>query len=255
MEGAQLSSLALGRDNAPAVVMLHGLVSCNMAGWYSSIASPLAGTHRVLLYDQRGHGGSTVPTSGFDLCSQTGDLLAVLTHYGVDAAQVDVVGHSMGALIALRFALRSPHRVRRLVLVDAPMPACDYVAPSLRGVSSRAALAEYVDIHLAASGLNGRRRERLHQRLAALFFESTLMRDVQEMAAEPDDALAALRAPALLVYGARSPCLAVGHHLRRVLPQARLVLLDCGHYILEEAPESLRMHIEQFLNTGHRSSE
>lgn len=251
VEGAQLSALALGQEDAAAVVMLHGLVSGNLSSWYSSIAAPLADARRVLLYDQRGHGGSTVPATGFDLDSQARDLHQVLAHYGLGATPVDVVGHSMGALIALRFALRSPERVRRLVLVDAPMPACDYVAPSLRGVSSRAALAEYVESHLAAaSGLHGRRRERLHQRLAALFFESTLMHDVDAMTAEPDAALAALQLPVLLIYGSHSPCLAAGQHLQRVLPQARLVLLDCGHYIPEEAPAPLKAYIEQFLDAG-----
>jgi len=247
--GAELSGLALGQDGAPAVVMLHGLVSGNMASWYSSIASPLANTRRVLLYDQRGHGGSTVPAAGFDLDSQAQDLLAVLAHFGCAAEAVDLVGHSMGALIGLRFALRHQQRVRRLVLVDAPMPACDFVAPSLRGVTSRAALAHYIDHDLAAAaGLKGRRRERLQQRLAALFFESSLMQDVLAMGSEPDEALAALELPVLLLYGRHSPCLAAGQHLQQVLPQAELQLLEAGHYLPEEAPDALCVHLQRFLS-------
>jgi len=245
--GAELSSLALGAASAPPLAMLHGLVSGNMATWYSAFATPLAESRRVLLYDQRGHGGSSVPASGFDLDSQARDLLAVLGYYGLRDEPVDLVGHSMGALIALRFALRWPHRVRRLALVDAPMPAREHVAPSLRGLVSREALAEYIDVHLAATGLKGRRRERLHQRLAALFFESTLLRDVLAMDGEPDAALAALDLPVLLLYGERSPCLAAGRHLVHALPRARLQLLDGGHYLPEEAPAALRRHLQDFL--------
>jgi pimeloyl-ACP methyl ester carboxylesterase len=248
VDGAQLSALALGPAGAPAVVMLHGLVSGNMASWYSAIASPLAVERRVLIYDQRGHGGSSLPASGFDLDQQARDLQAVLAFYGLGTTPVDVVGHSMGALIALHYALGQPERLRRLVLVDAPMPACDYVAPSLAGVRSREALADYIDNHLAAAaGLKGRRRERLHQRLAALFFESTLMQDVQAMSAEPDAALAALALPVLLIYGRRSPCLAAGQHLARTLPQAELSLVEGGHYLPEEAPEALREQLQRFL--------
>jgi pimeloyl-ACP methyl ester carboxylesterase len=174
----------------------------------------------------------------------------VLAWYGLQHQPVDLVGHSMGALIALRFALRWPQRVRRLVLVDAPMPARQHVAPSLRGLVSRQALADYIDVHLAAAGLKGRRRERLHQRLAALFFESTLLRDVLAMDGEPDAALAALDLPVLLLYGERSPCLDAGRHLLRMLPRARLQLLDGGHYLPEENPAALRRHLQDFLSVA-----
>lgn len=241
----ELLSMSLGQG-AP-VLMLHGLANGNMATWFSGYASPLSAQRQVLLYDQRGHGGSTLPKTGFDLDSQSDDLLAVLDHYGLSGQPVDVVGHSMGALVALHHALRKPSQVSRLVLVDAPMPAREFVAPSLLGARSPEALAEYVDSHLAV-GLSGRRKERLHQRLAALFFDSSLVQDVLAMEAEPEAALRALRVPTLLVYGRHSPCLAAGRQLARLLPQAELLLLDCGHYIPEEAPAALRAALEAFLD-------
>ncbi|MDB5968863.1 MAG: alpha/beta hydrolase [Hydrocarboniphaga sp.] len=247
VNGAQLSSLALGAGDGTPLVMLHGLISGNMASWYSAYATPLARARRVLLYDQRGHGDSSLPSGGFDLDAQAADLLAVLAHHGHADTAVDIVGHSMGALIALHFALRHPRRVQRLVLVDAPMPARDHVAPSLLGVTSPEALAAYVDAELPASG---RRRERLLKRLSALFFGSTLMQDVLAMNAEPDAALAALDLPVLLVYGRRSPCLAAGHRLQRLLPRAQLELIDCGHYIPEEAPAALRAQLDAFLSVA-----
>jgi pimeloyl-ACP methyl ester carboxylesterase len=248
VEGAQLSALALGSADAPPVAMLHGLVSGNMASWYSPIATPLSGTQRVLLYDQRGHGGSTVPRCGFDLDTQARDLQAVLAHFGCGAGPVDLVGHSMGALIALRFALRQPQRVRRLVLVDAPMPACEFVAPSLRDFDRHEALAAFVARDPAvAGGAKGRRRERLQQRLTALFLESTLLRDLAAMAAEPDALLAGFDRPVLLLYGRHSPCLAAAHHLQGLLPQAELQLLEAGHYLPEEAPQAVYRHLQRFL--------
>jgi len=247
VRGAQLSTLALGPDHLPTVAMLHGLVSGNMASWYSSIASRLSGERRVLLYDQRGHGASTLSTTGFDLDSQAEDLDQVLSHYDFATKPIDLVGHSMGALIALHFALAHPERIRRLVLVDAPMPACEYVGPSLRGVHSREVLNSYVEQHMGA-GLTGRRLERLRQRLGALFFETSLLKDVFEMESEPDEALAAFDRPVLLLYGRNSPCVAAAHHLKRLLPQAELHLLDGGHYLTEEAPDLLCRHIQQFLS-------
>jgi pimeloyl-ACP methyl ester carboxylesterase len=242
VEGATLSAMALGAPDAPPLVMLHGLVTGNMASWYSSAALPLSATHRVLLYDLRGHGDSTVPDTGFSLQSQARDLAQVLAFYGCDATEMDLVGYSMGALIALHFALRHPARVRRLVLVDAPMPASTHVAPSLHRIAADAAA------HLAASGLSGRRLHRLRRRLEALLHGTTLVHDVTAMQAEPDHLLAAFPKPVLLVYGTRSPCSAAGTHLHRMLPQATLSWLETGHDVPGEAPVALLRQIRLFLS-------
>ncbi|SEQ05560.1 Pimeloyl-ACP methyl ester carboxylesterase [Solimonas aquatica] len=241
--GAQLATMTLGHTRNPPLVMLHGLVLGNMASWFSSIASPLADEHYVVLYDQRGHGSSTPAARGYDLDSQADDLQAVIE--GLQLPRVpDLVGHSMGALIALRYALRHPARVRRLVLVDAPMPASQHVAPSL-GNASPEALKAYLDSQLL--GLSGRRRERQRQRLEALL-GSSLVQDVQQMGPEDDAQLAQLKIPVLLVYGRHSPCLSAGEHLRAVLPNVQSVLLDCGHYITEEAPQALLAALREFLD-------
>lgn len=254
VDGAELSTLAL--DNRPGsaagtpLVMLHGLIAGNMATWYSAFATPLAGERRVLLYDQRGHGGSSIPSRGFDLDTQSDDLARVLAHHRVDR-RFDLVGHSMGALIALRYALRHPHRLRRLVLVDAPMPACDHVAPSLLSAKTPEALAE----HFGANGdLIGRRRERQLRRLSSLLFDSTLVADLLAMHAEPDEALRRLQVPTLLVYGRQSPCLEAGERLQALLPNAELRVLDCGHYIPEEAPAALRAELARFLTLDNDAS-
>lgn len=249
-----LTSLAMnaGADTGVPLVMLHGLVSGNMATWYSSLASPLSADRTVVIYDQRGHGGSGTAATGFDLDSQASDLDAVLAHHGLAGAPVDLAGHSMGALIALRFALRHPGRVRRLALVDAPMPAGDFVGPSLLGAASPEALAAWLDSRQEGglAGLAGRRRARMLQRLEQLLFASTLVADVLAMGSEPDDRLAALALPVLLVYGRQSPCLAAAAHLQQRLPDASLRLLDCGHYIPDEAPAELLAALRHFFTQG-----
>jgi pimeloyl-ACP methyl ester carboxylesterase len=248
VQGAVLSAMALGAPGALPVAMLHGLVNGNMASWYAAAALPLSATHRVLLYDLRGHGGSTLPASGFDLASHAADLDCVLAHYSYAEAPVDLVGYSMGALIALHFALRQPLRVRRLVLVDAPMPAITHVAPSLHG------LADDPDAYLAASGLSGRRRERLRQRIGALLRATTLVKDVCAMQAEPDHLLAGFRRPVLLIYGTRSPCRAAGEALARVLPCCSLSWLEAGHDLPAQAPALLCRDILQFLSGAESSA-
>jgi pimeloyl-ACP methyl ester carboxylesterase len=248
-DNVELSTLTFGPEDGDPVILLHGLVSGNMATWYTSIAIPLAASSRVVLYDLRGHGNSSLPQHGFDLDSHVQDLLAVLNHCLVEHQPVDLVGHSMGALIALRFALRYPELVRRLVLVDAPMPAKQWVAPSLVAAESSSVLAQWINEQpYLTNEVRGRRRDRIHKRLESLLFGTSIVADVLAMDAESDEALQEYTQPVLLIYGRESPCLAAGHHLHEILPNAELSLLNCGHYVPVEAPDALRQVLEQYLN-------
>jgi pimeloyl-ACP methyl ester carboxylesterase len=239
-----LASLALGAGDD--VVLIHGLISASMASWYFAVGQPLSATRRVLMYDQRGHGSSPVAASGYDLDSQAADLAQVLAHYGANGP-VDLVGHSMGALIALHFAQRFPHRVRRLVLVDAPLPANVHILPSLLAMSSKTALEQHID-HQHQPKLLGRRRTRVFERLSALIFGSSLIADVAAMGLPDRAGLATVIMPTLLIYGQSSPCLDAAAILESALPDVRSTLLACGHYIIEEAPVELLAAIGGFLS-------
>lgn len=248
VEGAELSTLALGHPIRAPLVMVHGFITGNSASWYSTFAKPLSGKRHVLLYDLRGHGASTVAHRGFDLDTQAQDLAAVLQHHACRHRPIELVGHSMGALIALRFALRHPQQVRRLVLVDPPMPASERVAPSLRRLGSPEMLASYIGGLREGGGI--RRRARFQRRLEALLFESTLIDDVSVMQGETEAALAALDLPVLLAYGRYSPFLADGMQLQHLLPQARLELFECGHDVHIDCHEALLACIEDFISVA-----
>lgn len=251
----ELSTLTLGRPSEVTTVFLHGLVAGNMATWYSTVALPLAASRQVILYDLRGHGSSSMPTQGFDLDSHVDDLSAVLAELLPTGTKVDLVGHSLGALIALQFALRHSQRVHSLVLVDAPMPANHWVGPSLLAANSRDGVMAWIDEqpHLA-KGVTGRRRERLRQRIETLVFETSLVADVLAMGRPSTESLAALNVPILLAYGRLSPCLIAGDELLQALPNAQLILLDAGHDVPIEAHEALLQAIHVFYAAQHTAS-
>lgn len=246
--GLRLKATSMGQGMP--LVMVHGLVFGNMASWYFPLALPLAAGRQVIVYDQRGHGDSDMVENGYDLATQAADLEQVIGHFG--AGPVDLVGHSVGALIALQFAMQHPQRVGRLVLVDAPVPAARHVGPSLTAVTSVDDIDRFVGEHMVAQGsLSSRRRDRLFRRLTRLLFESSLVRDVGAMG-EPDvEALTRVEAPVLLVYGKDSPCRRSGDWLLERLPRASLLHLDCGHYVPEEAPAALLGCVERFLAAGN----
>jgi pimeloyl-ACP methyl ester carboxylesterase len=97
------------------VVLLHGLAS-NLTRWSEFVAhNRLARDHDLLRIDLRGHGDS--PTRG-KLCLErwSDDLAALLDAAG--APRAILVGHSLGAQVALHFAATRPQRAHALVLID-----------------------------------------------------------------------------------------------------------------------------------------
>jgi pimeloyl-ACP methyl ester carboxylesterase len=109
----------------PVVVGLHGLTATRRYVVMGSNTLPREG-RRLVLYDARGHGSSSPAAGGdYSYASLAGDLEAVMDE--LDIAHALVVGASMGAHTAIRFALERPERVRGLAIVT---PAYDPERPS-----------------------------------------------------------------------------------------------------------------------------
>ena len=104
--------------SGPAVVLLHGYGETG--DMWAPMAADLARDHTVIVPDLRGLGLSSKPQGGFDKKTQAADVDALLT--AMDVKQADVVAHDIGNMVAFQFAAQHPDRVRRLVLIDAPVP-------------------------------------------------------------------------------------------------------------------------------------
>ncbi len=102
----------------PAVLLLHGYGETG--DMWAPLARELARDHTVIVPDLRGLGLSSKPAGGFDKKTQAGDVAGVMSALGVQ--QADVVAHDIGNMVAFQFAAQHPERVRRLVLIDAPVP-------------------------------------------------------------------------------------------------------------------------------------
>jgi len=113
--GADGVTTGLRAGSGEAVILAHGV---GMAAeiWSPQIAA-LSRQHEVMAYDLLGHGGSALPPEDPRLSDYAGQLLAMMDGLGI--AQAHVIGHSMGALVALEFALAHPERVRSVVALNA----------------------------------------------------------------------------------------------------------------------------------------
>ncbi|MBX9767556.1 MAG: alpha/beta hydrolase [Bdellovibrionales bacterium] len=103
-----------GNPLGPKLVFLHGLLG--FAANWRSISKAFEATHHIFIYDQRGHGRSVKPTSGYLPEDFANDLLLLIDELGWK--EINLVGHSMGGRNAINFAARFPERVSRLVIED-----------------------------------------------------------------------------------------------------------------------------------------
>lgn len=112
-EGVSLS-VREGPGEGPSLLMIHGLASTSHI--WDLVAPRLAPRFRVVAYDQRGHGLSGKPSSGYGFDRMCADAVEVIRAERL--VRPVVVGHSWGANVALELAVRRPGLVAGIVLVD-----------------------------------------------------------------------------------------------------------------------------------------
>jgi pimeloyl-ACP methyl ester carboxylesterase len=114
-DGLDIAYLDVG-EGAP-VVLLHGFAADHFSNWVATsvVDDLVASGRRVVAPDARGHGQSAKPhdPEAYGNDAMAKDVQALLNHLDID--EVDVVGYSMGSIVAGRLAPREP-RVRSLVL-------------------------------------------------------------------------------------------------------------------------------------------
>ncbi len=103
-----------GQEHFPKLVFLHGLMG--FAANWRKIISSLEDQFQVLAFDQRGHGRSIKPKTGYAPEDYAQDLLQIIDDLKWE--KIHLVGHSMGGRNALHFASRLPHRVATLTIED-----------------------------------------------------------------------------------------------------------------------------------------
>lgn len=263
--GIQLSCRATGpTDSGQAVLLIHGL-NTNMAFWHPLIVRSLADQRLVLLYDQRGHGNSDMPDSGYTLAELAEDARAVLDAHGVEVA--DLIAHSFGSGVALQLARMYPQRVRSLTLLDGRLRTLqgevrlrDW-AHFDRWVQQFEAAGiaidadwpidcwlplrmEGVDFSRVAAGLQAdgffvpRTNKRSGARYRRLLTETSAPDEYNQASGLTRESLSTIAQPTLLVYGSASPFLPTRDILAAELPDVQTVTLPgTGHNFPFTQPE------------------
>jgi pimeloyl-ACP methyl ester carboxylesterase len=247
----------------PDVVMVHGITG-NLAVWHLHIVPALSDDFRITTYDLRGHGYSDTPRSGYSPDAMATDLLELL-----DALEIErpvVIGHSYGADIALYHAARHPDRVRKVIAIEAALPAMEHVrshdqwigwdywvavleqagvsVPPDRRSDLRYLMLATVDLPKKWGPLKGLPRN--PRPFLRLIEETTLAEDYRRIGTLTLDRVAELRTPVVLIYAEHSAFVDTFEYLRAHLPTVHPILLpqtEWGHFGPLEQPEVVAHHI------------
>jgi pimeloyl-ACP methyl ester carboxylesterase len=224
-------------------------------GW-DPIVPPLAERHRVLTFDNRGIGESEKPAGPYSARQMADDALQVLDEAGVDRA--DVVGASLGGMIAQELAVLAPERVDRLVLCCTALRSDAFPFPeaTVKLMGEAATLAPDVALRrFVENALGAEPPQELVERIFALRVANPPDPAGWQAQAAAGTTFAGvdgeIRQPTLVLHGTEDNVVDVRHAglLGERIPGARVELIPgTGHLFFWEKPEESAALIEGFLS-------
>jgi pimeloyl-ACP methyl ester carboxylesterase len=277
VRNARISALIAGPEGAQPLFLFHGL-GATKASWLT-IVPGLAERYRVIVVDLPGFGASSKPLGTYDppWFARYGNEL--LDEFGYRSALI--AGNSMGGRIAMEMAMTSPHRV------DAIACLCPAAAFSHRPAVMIARLLR-PELGLFAGRLP---RNRVREGLRQLFADASCIEEDWYDAAIDDflkvwrsprariafarslrniyldephgekgfwSRLAAMKTPALYVYGRRDVLIThrFGQKIRKTIPHAEVAVWnDCGHVPQIEFPDRTIETMTRFFDEAAPSAQ
>ena len=111
----------IARDGPRTVVLLHGYPE---TWWeFRHVIGPLVSAGwRVVAAHYRGAGGSSKPNIGYDKHTMAKDVYRLLSEHLRIPLPIHLVGHDIGMMVAYAFASEYPKAVKKVVLMEAPLP-------------------------------------------------------------------------------------------------------------------------------------
>ncbi|MGY4536133.1 pimeloyl-ACP methyl ester carboxylesterase [Mucilaginibacter sp. UYNi724] len=112
------------------IVLLHGAFMTIEGNW-GQLIPELSKTRKVIAIELQGHGHTPYSDRKLSQATLASDVVGVMDHLKVDSA--DVVGYSMGGSVAYQFAIQSPKRLKKLVIISAAYKSTGWI-PQIAGV-------------------------------------------------------------------------------------------------------------------------
>lgn len=270
--GRRIAYLDAGEGQTP-LLLIHGLAGSSK--WWSENIPALAATRRTIAIDLPGFGESE-GARNYDPTEVVSVIDEFCEQLGLET--IDVVGHSLGTLLAIEFAFRHPHRLRRLVLTGGPITSVIGLTRSpIRTLRRRPKVANFL-IEVATTGIPLPERlrrfiarhpilrmltltpyvfnaRRLEPRFAEMMIAGTGSPGMYPTLArgfryEAEQAMSGLRCPTLVIGGANdkiAPIEDLEEFSEREIVKKFVVLDSTGHCAMFEKPDEFNREVLEFL--------
>lgn len=252
--GPRVQYAERGNSDGRAIVFLHAYVDSWFS--YARVLPLLSREYRAIVPDQRGHGDSDKPESGYTADDYAADVDALMEALGVERAVL--VGDSSGGLIAQRVALDYPHRVSHLVLIGVPTTLAGNEA-----VTEWREMVRALEDPVPREFVEGLWERVVHDPLPEEFMETAVSESLKVPArvwrdywdgvaliTDDTDRLGGIEAPTLILWGEGDTLLPREEQEWRAatIPDATLrAYPETGHLAHWVRPEWVARDIESFL--------
>jgi pimeloyl-ACP methyl ester carboxylesterase len=252
--GLRLSYVELGDPTGEPLLLLHGYTDSSRS-W--SLTAPYLGEYRLLIPDQRGHGGSDAPECCFSLSQFAYDARLFLDALKIDRAAV--AGHSLGSMVAISLAADHPERVSRLILIGStamePIKRGDWLYANSLGLKapldpSTPFLRDWHPSNQPTpiDPLFARAVEQEYLTIPLHVWRG-VMRELADVRVgrHAED----VKMPMLLISGGKDPLFPAEHHtsLRKAFPHAaERIFPELGHNPNWESPQEVGLAMASFLS-------
>jgi 3-oxoadipate enol-lactonase len=251
-DGATIHVEVEGRDGAP-VLMLSNSLGTNLHMWDDQVA-PLTRHFRLVRYDRRGHGKSSVPKGPYSMARLGRDVVAVLDGLGID--KINWCGLSMGGMVGQWLGANAPNRIDKLILSNTSSYFPDKAMWDGRIKFVREnGLPAIVDANMER-WFTKEFRERSPQAMEKMreMFVATKLdgyvgcgEAIRDMDHRP--LLAKISAPTLVIAGRHDPAtpLEGNEFIRQHIPGAKIAVLEAAHIANIEQPKAYADTVLEFL--------
>jgi pimeloyl-ACP methyl ester carboxylesterase len=251
--GVRIRYVEQGDPNGTPVIMLHGYTDSSYS--YSRVSPLMNAKYRVFALDQRGHGDSDRPASGYKFADFAADVIAFMDAKRLQ--KVVIVGHSMGSFVAQQIAVTAPERVEKLVFIGSATTVRNAAVLDLQKAVNElkdsvpnkfARDFQYSVVHQSPPDEFMNRVVAESMKVPARVWRDTM---TGMLAGDAKSQLGKIKAPTLVVWGDRETVFprAEQDALVAAIPNAVLkVYAETGHSPQWERPEQFVRDFEDFVN-------
>ena len=248
--------------NGPVAIFLHGITS-NSAVWDPQLLA-LKDTLRCISVDQRGHGLSDKPETGYGAKDLAADVVALIKV--LNAGPAFIIGHSLGARNAVEAAVMAPDLVRAVVAIDftpyIESEVLDQLSTRVNGGDRLFASQEEIEEYLqnryplmppeAVSLRAVSAYQKVDGGYRPLASASAMAQTAEGLREDLVPAFTSVSRPTLIVRGALSKLVSATalEKTRELRPDLPVLVVDnVDHYVNEEAPEVMTKAIRDFTSS------